>query len=92
MALSRAGLFDEITGLILGGFTQMKDNTQEFGFSVNNPWGKNVHDMVLEHLGHRGIPIATEMPSGHLNDNRAFYMGMQAEMTIEQETTTLTWK
>ena len=92
MALSRAGLFDEITGLVLGGFTQMKDNTQVFGFSVDNPWGKDIHDMVREHFGHRGIPIATEMPAGHLNDNRAFYMGMQTELDVKQETTTLTWK
>lgn len=91
MALKRAGMFEDLAGLVLGGFTQMKDNTKAFGFSIDNPWGKEVHDMVREHFKHQ-IPIATEMPAGHLNDNRAFYMGMRAELVVEKETTTLTWK
>jgi len=92
MALKRAGMFEGITGLVLGGFTQMKDNTEAYGFSTNNPWGKSVEEMILEHVGNDGIPIATEMPAGHLNDNRAFYMGSMTELEVKTETTTLTWK
>lgn len=92
MALKRAGMFEGITGLILGGFTQMKDNTEAFGFSANNPWGKEIEEMILEVIGTNSIPVATEMPAGHLNDNRAFIMGQIAELEVNTETTTLTWK
>lgn len=92
IALKRAGMFDGITGLVLGGFTQMKDNTEAFGFSVNNPWGKSVEEMITEHCGQRGIPIAMGMPAGHMNDNRAFYMGVPAVMEVGAENTTITWK
>lgn len=91
-ALKRAGMFKNITGLILGGFTQMRDNTEEFGFSSNNPWGKSLVEMILE-IGLNGsIPIAAGFPAGHLNDNRAFYMGRNAELIVNENSAQLTWK
>ena len=92
MALKRAGLFDEISGLILGGFTQMRDNTEEFGFSSNNPWGKKVEDMIREIGLKTPVPIAVGFPAGHLNDNRAFYMGKKAELIVNENSAQLTWK
>lgn len=92
VALKRAGLFDEISGLILGGFTQMRDNTEEFGFSSNNPWGKKVEDMIREIGLKTPVPIAVGFPAGHLNDNRAFYMGKKAELIVNENSAQLTWK
>lgn len=91
-ALRRAGLFQKIKGLILGGFTQMRDNTEEFGFSTNNPWGKSVEQMVRELQLNSGLPIAIGFPAGHLNDNRAFYMGRNAELIVSEKSAQLTWK
>ncbi len=92
IALKRAGMFKNITGLILGGFTQMRDNTEEFGFSSNNPWGKSLLEMIQE-IGLNGsIPIAAGFPAGHLNDNRAFYMGRNAELIVNENSAQLTWK
>ena len=91
-ALKRAGMFKNIQGLILGGFTQMRDNTEEFGFSSNNPWGKSLVEMIQE-IGLNGsIPIAAGFPAGHLNDNRAFYMGRNAELIVNENSAQLTWK
>ena len=91
-ALKRAGMFKNIQGLILGGFTQMRDNTEEFGFSSNNPWGKSLLEMIQE-IGLNGsIPIAAGFPAGHLNDNRAFYMGRNAELIVNENSAQLTWK
>ena len=91
-ALKRAGLFKNITGLILGGFTQMRDNTEEFGFSSNNPWGKSLVEMIQEIGLNDSIPIAAGFPAGHLNDNRAFYMGRNAELIVNENSAQLTWK
>jgi len=91
-ALKRAGMFKNITGLILGGFTQMRDNTEEFGFSSNNPWGKSVEQIVKEIGLDSKIPVAVGFPAGHLNDNRAFYMGRNAELIVNENSAQLTWK
>ncbi len=91
-ALKRAGMFKNISGLILGGFTQMRDNTEEFGFSSNNPWGKSVEQMIREIGLSNETPIAVGFPAGHLNDNRAFYMGRNAELIVNENSAQLTWK
>ena len=91
-ALKRAGMFKNITGLILGGFTQMRDNTEEFGFSSNNPWGKSLVEMILEIGLDCNIPVTMGFPAGHLNDNRAFYMGRNAELIVNENSAQLTWK
>ncbi len=91
-ALRRAGMFKNIQGLILGGFTQMRDNTEEFGFSSNNPWGKSLVEMILEIGLDCNIPVTMGFPAGHLNDNRAFYMGRNAELIVNENSAQLTWK
>lgn len=91
-ALKRAGLLTSIRGLLLGGFTQMKDNTKEFGFATDNPWGQTVQSMILELGLSASIPIAFGFPAGHLNDNRAFYMGKNAELFVSENSAQLTWK
>lgn len=91
-ALKRAGMFKNITGLILGGFTQMRDNTEEFRFSSNNPWGKSLAEMILEIGLDCNIPVTMGFPAGHLNDNRAFYMGRNAELIVNENSAQLTWK
>lgn len=85
MALKRAGLFNQIKGVIVGGFTQMKDNTQEFGFSTDNPWGAGVSDMMKEFFEPIKIPVVVDFPAGHLSDNRAFFMGKMARLEAHQE-------
>jgi muramoyltetrapeptide carboxypeptidase len=91
-ALKRAGMFKNIQGLIIGGFTQMKDNTEEFGFSTHNPWGMEVREMILQLGLKEQLPIAWDFPAGHLNDNRAFYMGRNAELIVNENSAQLTWK
>ena len=91
-ALKRAGMFKNITGLILGGFTQMRDNTEEFGFSSNNPWGKSLVEMILNIGLDCNVPVTMGFPAGHLNDNRAFYMGRNAELIVNENSAQLSWK
>ncbi|MFM7768970.1 MAG: LD-carboxypeptidase [Bacteroidota bacterium] len=92
MALLRAGVFGGVRAVLIGGFTQMKDNTEAFGFSSNNPWGKSWEDIILERLSHLNVPIVFHFPAGHDNDNRAFYMGRQGNLNIQGEQAVLSWK
>ena len=66
-ALKLHGVFDQISGLVVGGMTDMKDTEVSFG--------KDVYDLVLEHLEGKQIPICFDFPCGHINDNRAMIVG-----------------
>lgn len=85
MAMKRAGLFNQIKGVIVGGFTQMKDNTKDFGFSTENPWGASVSEMMMEFFEPLNIPVVMDFPAGHLSDNRAFFMGKKARLEAQKE-------
>lgn len=80
-ALRRARLLDSVKAIVLGGMTQIKDNTIEFGFKTDNPWGVQVHEIVRGSLKDTGIPILGGLPAGHQNDNRAFYLGREVQLT-----------
>lgn len=55
--LKRSGVFDHISGLVMGEFLNLQDSTRPFGFSLG--------DLVREHLGGRDIPIVMDAPFGH---------------------------
>lgn len=74
-ALRRAGLFDSVRAILVGGMTQMKDNTIEFGFKTDNPWGHNIHEIIRNSLKSPNIPVVGGFPAGHQSDNRAFFLG-----------------
>ena len=73
MGFSRAGLLNGIKGLLIGGMTQMKDNTEEFGFSTHNPWGKSIQDIVKGFAKKHNVGVAFDFPAGHWEQNEAFY-------------------
>ncbi|MFM7234018.1 MAG: LD-carboxypeptidase [Flavobacteriales bacterium] len=76
----RAGLFSNVRAMVCGGFTQMKDNTSQFGFPGNNPWGANAREIIQAMADRLQIPVAFGFPAGHLSDNRAFYLGRPAQL------------
>ena len=80
-ALVRAGLFTNITGLIVGGMTQMRDNTMEFGFDFDNPFGYSIEEILMPHVPER-IPVCFNAPAGHQNDNRSLMFNAEAKVEM----------
>lgn len=72
--MMRAGLLKDIKGIVVGGLTQIKDNTKAFGFSVDNAWGKSAEEILLSYAKDLNIPIVFDFPSGHWEQNEAVYM------------------
>jgi muramoyltetrapeptide carboxypeptidase len=92
MALLRAGALSYTKAILVGGFTQMKDNTKEHGFASDNPWG-STPETIVDDLGIRlGIPIFKGFPAGHINDNRAFYLGISAVLCRLNQRASLTFQ
>lgn len=67
MAFQRAGIFDKIGGLIIGGLTKMHDNAILFGMTAE--------EIISEKIKDKNIPTVFNFPAGHVNDNRAIILG-----------------
>jgi muramoyltetrapeptide carboxypeptidase len=80
-AFKLAGIFNQISGLILGGFTEMED--------TDVPFGKTIEELILEQVVDLGIPVAFNVPIGHIPDNQAVVVGRTVTLTVNQTKSTL---
>lgn len=85
MALKRSGRFDSLKAILVGGMTGMKDNSREFGFSSDNPWGKTIREMFAGVIENSNIPVISGLPAGHQPDNRTLRMGAGATISIRDK-------
>jgi muramoyltetrapeptide carboxypeptidase len=76
-ALQKAGILDQIKGLIVGGFTEMKD--------TEIPFGSSIYDLILDHCEKKKIPVCFHFPAGHINDNRSLVLGSEVEFIVEKD-------
>ncbi len=77
MNLKYKGYFDGLAGLIIGGMTDMHDNTI--------PFGKNALEIILDIVSEYDFPVCFNFPAGHLNDNRALIFGKEAKLEVDTE-------
>lgn len=75
--LKRSGILQKIAGLIIGGFTGMKDNP--------TPFGKTAEQIIREHTEEYNYPVCFGFPAGHVNDNRALIMGGKTRLTVNPD-------
>jgi len=80
-SFKKAGVFDKIKGLIVGGMTDLKD--------TNNPFGKNYQEIILEKFTYNRIPICFDFPAGHIDNNQALVFGKQVNLVVEKDYSTL---
>lgn len=67
MNLKRNGYFKNLKGLIVGGMTDMHDNSI--------PFGMDAYQIILDTTKEYTFPICFDFPAGHLPDNRALPLG-----------------
>lgn len=77
MQLKRSGKLENLAGMIVGHFTDMKDNEV--------PYGKNAYEIIAEHVADYDYPVLFGYPAGHEDDNRALLMGATYKMYPENE-------
>jgi len=81
MNLKRNGYFDKISGIIVGGMTDMHDN--------QIPFGMNAQQIILDVTKEYNIPICFDFPAGHLPDNRALILGKEVLLEVNTQNTKL---
>lgn len=74
MCLKRSGKLKNLSALIVGGMTKMKDNAIAFG--------KTAEEIILEHVIEYNYPVCFGFPAGHIDDNRALIMGGNTTLEI----------
>ncbi len=79
--LKRSGILKNITGLIVGQFTEIKPMTKEFGFTIEELIKEKIED---------NIPIAFKFPAGHEVPNYSIPFGITSTLELTQETVVLT--
>ncbi|HYQ55801.1 MAG TPA: LD-carboxypeptidase [Draconibacterium sp.] len=79
--LKLSGKLDKLAGLILGDFTDMKDN--------ESPFGKTVHEIFAEAVKDFDYPVCYGFPGGHDKKNLALAFGKEWEMEVAVEGTVL---
>ena len=75
--LKRAGKLTNLKGLIVGGLTQIHDNT--------HPFGQTTEEVIADAVSEYDYPLCFGFPAGHFDDNRALFFGQKSriEVTIE---------
>lgn len=86
-ALKRAGKFNKLKALIVGGMTDMRDTSVKNGFKSDNPFGKTAIEIIEEHTAAFDFPVCYEFPAGHLDENLALAFGGKVKLSIQKNKT-----
>lgn len=72
--LKRSGKLDKLAGLIIGGFTDMKDTT--------TPFGKDVYEAIFDIVKDYEYPTCFKFPVSHDKENYALKIGVEYELRV----------
>ena len=75
--LKKAGKFDKLSALMVGGMTSMRDSQV--------PFGKNVEEVISECVADFDFPLCFNFPAGHIEDNRAIIFGQKGRLEVSDE-------
>jgi muramoyltetrapeptide carboxypeptidase len=74
MALKRAGALSNLAAIVVGGMSDMKDNTV--------PFGKTAEEIIADVVAEFNYPVCFGFPAGHLTDNRALKLGVNHRLNV----------
>ena len=76
-ALKRAGKLENLKGLVVGGLTQIKDNS--------HPFGMTAEQVIAEAVADYGYPVCFGFPAGHFDDNRPLFFGQKSRIEVTEK-------
>lgn len=74
LQLKRAGLFQNLAGLIVGGFTDCNEASLTIG--------KTAFELVAEHISGTSYPVAFDFPAGHIPNNQPLVFGLKTKLLV----------
>ena len=82
--LKRSGKLAQLNGLILGGFSSLKD--------YDEPFGQTVEEMLLALIKEYDYPVCFNFPAGHIEDNHALILGKTVSLAVGKDSVNLQYK
>ncbi|UOE50011.1 LD-carboxypeptidase [Mucilaginibacter sp. SMC90] len=82
--LDRAGKLKNIAGLVVGGFTDIKDN--------DIPFGQSVPQIVMDIVKDYNYPVCFDFPAGHIPDNNSLVLGREVVLQVDEKQAALWFK
>ncbi len=79
--LKRSGKLKKLAGLIIGGFSDMKD--------TDRPFGKSVYEIIHDVVGDADYPVCFNFPVSHTQENYALKIGVRYKLKITRDSVTL---
>lgn len=79
--LKRNKWFEKCAGVVVGGMTDMNDNT--------TPFGKTAKEIIADTLKAYNFPVAYNFPAGHVKNNRALIFGAEVRLSVHHKKSTL---
>ena len=77
--LKRSGKLSDLSGLIVGGMTDMSDNAV--------PFGKSAEQIIAEHVAGYNYPVCFNFPAGHIANNQAIVLGKVTKVKVGETVT-----
>jgi len=74
MQLKRSGKLVNLKGLVVGSFSEMKDNTV--------PFGKTAEEIITDTVKDFDYPLAFGFPAGHGEKNYPLFLGRTAKLSV----------
>ena len=74
--LKMTGQLRNLAGMVVGGFTEMKDN--------ESPFGKTASEIILEAVSDYDFPICFDFPVGHIPKNLAVMLGGSYQLEVSE--------
>ncbi|QEM06301.1 LD-carboxypeptidase [Mucilaginibacter rubeus] len=82
--LDRAGKLKNLAGLVVGGFTDIKDN--------DIPFGQTVSQIVMDIVKGYDYPVCFDFPAGHIPDNNSLVLGREVHLKVDEKDAKLWFK
>ena len=79
--LKRARKLDNLAGLIVGGFTDMK--------YTERPFGKNIYEIIADIVSEYKYPVCYDFPVSHGKENVALKQGIKYSFCVNDKGTIL---
>ncbi|MDY0103863.1 MAG: LD-carboxypeptidase [Lentimicrobium sp.] len=83
MNLKRSGKLENLAGLVVGGLTDMRDNSV--------PYGMTAEEIVADAVKPYKFPVLFGIPAGHIKENMPLIMGREAVLDVNAECSALTF-
>ncbi len=82
--LDRAGKLKNLAGLVVGGFTDIKDN--------DIPFGQTVSQIVMDIVKGYDYPVCFDFLAGHIPDNNSLVLGREVGLQVDEKQARLWFK